>query len=86
MNTVDPERIQKAIDMAHNAPCVICGRLSKHGTAVSFFPDNSQKYGALQDQKRIIFYRLCSECSQAPESFKRAEDIIKNATGKEQQK
>jgi hypothetical protein len=77
MTSVDPEGIHKAIGMAHNASFVICGRFLKHGTAVSFIPDNPQKYGEVQDQKRIIFYSLCSECSQTPESYKRAEEIIK---------
>ncbi len=86
MKPADPESIQKAIGMAQNAPCVLCGKLSGKGTLVSFVPDDSQEYGAAEGQKRMIFYNLCSECSRAPRAFKRAEEIIKNATGKEQQK
>jgi hypothetical protein len=77
MNPIDPEGIQRAIDMAHNSPCVLCGKLSEQGTLVSFIPDNPQEYGAAQGQKRMIFYSLCPECSRAPRAFKRAEKIIK---------
>lgn len=77
MNQADPASIQRAINMAQNSPCVICGRLSGHGTAVSFIPDNPQEYGAAPGQKRMIFYSLCPECSQVSGAFKRAEKVIK---------
>ena len=44
--------------------CTMCGRSTRD--VGLFFPNDSQKFGALPGKQRVIAYRVCPRCSAVP--------------------